>query len=448
MEKSNRYLNYIFLIILFFIVLFFINTKVFATTGVITDTTVKIRSNPSIDSSILTLVSVDEKVEVLEKNGDWYKVKYNNYTGYIRNDLMKIEGENNTTTNNTVSTNTISNSTVNNTTTNTTSDNAATDSADIQINKGDKKKINQVVNLKRVPTIFSKEFDKIDINTEIEITDVINSWVKIKSTDKNGWVRIIKLKEALKEVQQASQEEVIKKETTENTTLAQTTKIGYVNADTLNLRETADKSSKIVKNLNKNQEVEILETADGWYKIKVANVIGYVAQKYISDTKVTVTSRASDEDRKTDNQSEENLSTQSESTPTTSSNKSGADVVALAEKYLKTKYVLGGSSPETGFDCSGFTSYVYGNFGVSLARTANGQSTQGTLIQKNELKVGDLLIFNNSGNTAVGHVGIYIGNNQFIHASNPSPYPVGGVKITSLTDSYYMARYVSARRVL
>jgi cell wall-associated NlpC family hydrolase len=113
-------------------------------------------------------------------------------------------------------------------------------------------------------------------------------------------------------------------------------------------------------------------------------------------------------------------------------------------QYLNYKYVSGGSSPSTGFDCSGFTTYVYKNFGISLSRTSTGQGSNGVSVSKSNLQLGDILIFNNSSNTAIGHVGIYIGNNEFIHAANPS----SGVKITKLSDSYYSLRYVDARRVL
>lgn len=446
MEKKRNVINFILPIILVLFIMFFINKGVFATTGIITDTTVKIRSNPSTDSSILTLVSINEKVEILEKAGDWYKVKYNNYTGYIRNDLIKVDGELQNTSTNTNTNNNTQATNTNQTTQNETIKDETTSSTDIQINIGDKKKVSQIINIRRVPTIISKEFDKIDVNTEIEIVEMKNSWVKVKTSDKNGWVRITKLKEALKEVENVSQEQVIQREAQE-TSLNQTTKVGYVNTDTLNLREATDKTSKVLKNLTKNQEVEILETIDGWYKVKINNITGYVAEKYISSTKIEVTSRSLDEDRATVNTESVNKEDVSKETQQNVST-SGMEVVTLAQKYIGYKYVSGGSTPEKGFDCSGFTSYIYSKFGVSLSRTASGQRNQGTEIGINNIKVGDLLIFNNSSNSSVGHVGIYIGNNQFIHASNPSAYPVGGVKITSLSDSYYKQRFVCAKRVL
>ena len=134
--------------------------------------------------------------------------------------------------------------------------------------------------------------------------------------------------------------------------------------------------------------------------------------------------------------------TQKEEKATTTS-KSNTSVVEYAKNYLGCKYVAGGSLPTTGFDCSGFTSYVYKNFGVSLSRSSKGQINDGVAVSKDELQPGDIVVFNNSGNSAIGHVGIYIGGDSFIHAANPRQ----GVVITSLSSSYYSKRYVGARRV-
>ena len=114
------------------------------------------------------------------------------------------------------------------------------------------------------------------------------------------------------------------------------------------------------------------------------------------------------------------------------------------KQYLGYKYVSGGASPETGFDCSGFTSYVYKHFGISLNRTSKDQIKNGVAVERSNLQPGDIVIFNNSANTAIGHVGIYIGGDNFIHAANKNE----GVKITSLSSSYYKTRYVGARRVI
>ena len=122
----------------------------------------------------------------------------------------------------------------------------------------------------------------------------------------------------------------------------------------------------------------------------------------------------------------------------------GEQIVRYAEKFLGTPYTWGGTSPDTGFDCSGFTTYVFRNFGVSLNRSSKDQIKNGTAVSKSNLQPGDIVIFKNRGKTAIGHVGIYIGSGNFIHAANKKE----GVVITALSSSYYSQRYVGARRVI
>ena len=112
-------------------------------------------------------------------------------------------------------------------------------------------------------------------------------------------------------------------------------------------------------------------------------------------------------------------------------------VVGIAMQYLGTPYVWGGSSP-SGFDCSGFTMYVFSRVGVSIPRTVSTQYAVGVAVSRSELQPGDLVFFN-----GLGHVGIYIGGNQFIH----SPHTGDVVKISAMTG-YYSDNYVGARRIL
>jgi peptidoglycan DL-endopeptidase CwlO len=111
--------------------------------------------------------------------------------------------------------------------------------------------------------------------------------------------------------------------------------------------------------------------------------------------------------------------------------------VGIAMQYLGVPYVWGGSSP-SGFDCSGFVMFVYAQMGISLPHLAAAQFNYGTPVSSDQLEPGDLVFFD-----GLGHVGIYIGGGEFIHA----PHTGDVVKISSLGDSWYSGTYVGARRL-
>ena len=115
---------------------------------------------------------------------------------------------------------------------------------------------------------------------------------------------------------------------------------------------------------------------------------------------------------------------------------SHGEVVDIAMRYLGVPYVWGGDSP-SGFDCSGFVQYVYAQVGISLPHYAAGQYGYGVAVSRDQLQPGDLVFFD-----GLGHVGIYIGANEFVHA----PHTGDVVKISSLTGAYD-ANYVGARRL-
>ena len=121
----------------------------------------------------------------------------------------------------------------------------------------------------------------------------------------------------------------------------------------------------------------------------------------------------------------------------------GQQVVDYAKQYLGTPYVYGGNGPNS-FDCSGFTKFVYKHFGYTLNRTATDQLSNGVSVSRSDLQPGDLVFFKYNTSKPVSHVGIYIGEGQFIHAST-NTY---SVKIDSMNSGHYDRVFVYARRIL
>ena len=119
----------------------------------------------------------------------------------------------------------------------------------------------------------------------------------------------------------------------------------------------------------------------------------------------------------------------------------GNEIVNYAKALQGVRYQYGGTTP-SGFDCSGFTSYVYKKAGITIQRTAAQQYGQGSAVSKSNLQAGDLVFFNNLGRGAT-HVGIYIGNSKFISAESE------GITISSINDPYYWGKYyIGAKRII
>lgn len=119
------------------------------------------------------------------------------------------------------------------------------------------------------------------------------------------------------------------------------------------------------------------------------------------------------------------------------------DAIDQAMDLLGIRYRRGGSSPEAGFDCSGFVSHVFREgLGLILPHSSKEMSKAGQAISRDELRPGDLVFFNTMRH-AFSHVGIYLGDNQFVHA----PRSGGRVRIEDLRDSYWIKRFNGARRI-
>ena len=513
--------------------LLFVGTKAYATIGTGINDTTRIRKKANTTSEVVAIIDKGEKIEILSEEDGWYKVEYKNgndkIIGYIRNDLLDVEGkteskkeekkqEEKTET----TTKTEENKDETETKTENNEENVSEEVKEETDNKNDiventEIELKSEMDIQLLPVIFSCKTGKIPANTKVTILEVVGNWTRIESEDLEGWIPTSKIQNS--EVSNKEQKNTEEKKEESKKEEKTETKIMYVNTVTLNVREKADTNSKIVTQLNQNDEVTVIKAVDNtWSKVKAGNYEGFTASQYLSNKKSSdTTSRGAEDTRNSEEakkkaeeakkkeeeeakkkaeaeakkkaeeakkkeeeeakkkaeaeakkkaeeakkkeeaeakkkaeeakkkaeaeakKKETTKKTSSSSKTKKSSKKSkttGADIVAYAKKFLGCRYVYGTAGPKT-FDCSGLTSYVYKHFGYSLNRTSGGQRSNGKEVNKSDLQPGDILCF-------TGHVGIYIGGNKFIHAANPRK----GVIISSLSESYYVKHYITARRIL
>ena len=194
---------------------------------------------------------------------------------------------------------------------------------------------------------------------------------------------------------------------------------GRVNADGVNVRSSASTDGEVLDSVNSGTIVTVTGLVDGWYSVTCQyGTEGYIRSDFVDLTASSISS-------------------------------SNSSIVSFAKQYLGTRYSYGGASP-SGFDCSGFTMYVYKQFGYSLPHTATGQwqSGIGTKVYSiGALQAGDLVFFNDpsrNAGKACSHAGIYIGGGQFIHSSSSKS---NGVIISDLTSGYYNTYFVGGIHV-
>ncbi len=191
---------------------------------------------------------------------------------------------------------------------------------------------------------------------------------------------------------------------------------GIITGDCVNVRSAPSTDSGVVTKVYAGELVDLIALENDWYSVSYEGKSGYISADYL---------------RVYTGEPGSGL---------------GADIVATAQKYLGTRYVYGGASSK-GFDCSGFTMYIFGLYGYSLPHSATSQwYNSGTTVAREDLQPGDLVLFcdpSRSAGKACSHVGIYVGDGDFIHASSGS----NAVRISSLSESYYGGYYVGAKRV-
>ncbi len=259
------------------------------------------------------------------------------------------------------------------------------------------------INIRTGPSTDYSRITLVYTGRQVTILDEENGWYHIQFDGVDGYI----FGQYLKEITPTPQPS----EPTEPTV-----QTGTVVGGTINIRTGPSTDYDRITLVYTGRQVTILGEENGWYHIQFDNVDGYIYGQYLQKNAPA---------------------------PAITDGSFGAQVAALAQQYLGVPYVYGGSTP-SGFDCSGFTMYIYGLAGVSLPHSATEQLYRhGAPVEKADLQVGDAVFFFRPGTSSIGHVGIYIGDGNFVHARTS----IARVSIDSLNSTYYRNYYAGAKRM-
>lgn len=243
--------------------------------------------------------------------------------------------------------------------------------------------VTNYLNVREEPDLNGKILGKLPMNAGCEIMEETNGWYKVKSGELEGYV---------------AGEYLLTGEAANQRAAEALSTVALVKADKLMVREQPNTECTILTKVAENEELEVAEILDGWIKVNIDSVTGYVCADYVQVYNTLPKGVT--------------LKQLSYGEGVTST---AVDLIEYAKQFLGNPYVWGGTSLTRGADCSGFTMRVFEHFGYSLSRTSAAQSNNGRRVSLSEIQPGDLLFYNHG--SRIGHVAIYIGNGQIIHAS-------------------------------
>lgn len=257
----------------------------------------------------------------------------------------------------------------------------------------------------------SEIIGNIDYELKVLIEDIEGNFVKILFNDEKGFLEKSNL-----EMYKITSEDTSKKDEDYKEPLQY---VKVISENGANLMENNSVNSEILKKLKMDSYSVFLEKSDRFVKVKdEMGIIGYLELDYIAFT-----------DRNEDY----------------FLNPKAIDIINFAKKHLGKPYIYGSTDLSLGTDCSGFTYSIFNEFGINLNRISRDQFLNGINVEKSDILPADLVFFNTGGNSTISHVGIYIGDNKYIHSTDSKGQ---GVIISDLDNQYALKNYYGARRVL
>ena len=255
-----------------------------------------------------------------------------------------------------------------------------------------------VLNVRSESNSNSSVVSKLNNDSEVVIVDEVEGWYKIKTSQTSeGWI------------------------SSDYASVVQTGVDGVVNAENVNVRQGASLESPVVANLGKGDKVRVIDKNDGWVKVSMeSEEEAYIYDKFVEIPMLSENAQA-----------------------VSRGDSRGSVAVNLGLSLLGKDYHWGHEGPNT-FDCSGFTKYVYNKaLGKNIPHSSRAQSQKGETIAKSNLQSGDLVFFTTDRSGNVNHVGIYIGNGKFVHASSAKDQVI----VSQLDSGFYQETYKWAKRI-
>lgn len=248
------------------------------------------------------------------------------------------------------------------------------------------------LNVRQAPGTDAEVVGKMPNNAGCDILGVEGEWTKIKSGKVEGYVKSEYLLDGAAAFARAEEVKQV---------------IATVNTTTLYVREQPNTDCSIITMMPEGEDLEVVESLEGWVKINVDSDEGYVSSDYVDLSVQLPKAQTMTEVRYGQGVSDVRVS-----------------LVQYATQFVGNPYVWGGTSLTRGADCSGFVLSVFANYGISLPHSSGAQSNCGRRISASEAQPGDLFFYGNG--SRINHVAIYIGNGQVVHASSPK----SGIKIS------------------
>lgn len=286
-------------------------------------------------------------------------------------------------------------------------------------------------NVRKGPSNSADIIGVASINYPVQGEEVSLGWIKINYQGQTAYIHKNVLSFEKTKVEEKKAPETKNNNSDKQEAQPSTDVSGYTTADSLFVRQGPGTGYDSIGYLHRNDPIQGKDLKNGWIQINFNGSVGYISSKFFSTEKQSAP------------QVEEKAPSQNQG-----SNQAGQgtvdQIINLAKQQLGKPYIYGAAGPNS-FDCSGLTSWLYRSFGYTIQRGAAAQTSNGYSVSKANLRPGDLVFFSNeSSGGRVGHVGIYIGDGQIIHASTPQL----GVRTDSLNSSWFINHYMGARRII